>query len=169
MEVGVHRGDFSARLLRDLRPRELHLVDPWRLQRSATYAEAWYGGRATGGAAEMDARCAGVRQRFAAEIASGVVRIHRCTSEVALAGFPDAHFDWIYIDGDHRFEAVARDLALAARKVRPGGAVAGDDYGTAGWWEDGVTRAVDAFVQARPSLALRRFGDQFLITRTGAT
>jgi hypothetical protein len=163
MEVGVHLGDFSARLLRDLLPRRLHLVDPWCLQPGRAYDEAWYGGQATGGAAEMDARCAAVRERFAAEVADGVVRVHRCTSEVALAGFPDDHFDWVYIDGDHRVEAVARDLALAAAKVRPGGAIAGDDYGTAGWWEDGVTRAVDTFLEARTDLTLRRFGDQFLI------
>jgi predicted O-methyltransferase YrrM len=44
-----------------------------------------------------------------------------------LAGLASDQFDLVYIDGDHRLEAVRRDLAEARRLVRPGGIVSGDD------------------------------------------
>ena len=41
-EIGVWMGDYSALLLRELQPRELHLIDPWAFEPS--YAARWYGG-----------------------------------------------------------------------------------------------------------------------------
>jgi hypothetical protein len=41
---------------------------------------------------------------------------------------------------------VKRDLEVFAAKVKPGGLLTGDDYGVRGWWEYGVTKAVDEFV-----------------------
>jgi hypothetical protein len=111
----------------------------------------------------MDARFAGVTRRFAREIAAGTVVVHRSCSSDALAGFPDGHLDWIYIDGDHTYDFVWQDLLLAERKIKPGGLIAGDDYGTPGWWEDGVTRAVDAFVRERRVEDFRVVGNQFLV------
>jgi hypothetical protein len=44
--------------------------------------------------------------------------------------------------------------------------IAGDDYGLVGWWEDGVTRAVDEFVASK-GLTLTVLGNQFLFTKPG--
>jgi hypothetical protein len=165
MEIGVHHGDFSRQLLDSVSPRELHLVDPWEHSTDPAYAQAWYGGAAKGGAAEMDARFAAVKARFAAAIAAGIVTVHRSYSSDALASFPDGYFDWIYIDGNHTYEFVRQDLELSDRKVKPGGLIAGDDYGYAGWWEDGVTRAVDEFVRERAIQDFRLMRDQFLIRK----
>lgn len=163
MEIGVHLGDFSQRMLDQVAPRELHLVDLWEHRPEPAYSGARYGARAVGGAAEMEERFARVQARFAGPVAAGVVTIHRGYSDAVLEQFPDGYFDWIYIDGNHFYEYVRRDLELAATKVRAGGLITGDDYGPLGWWEGGVTRAVDEFVAARPSTELRIFGDQYLI------
>jgi hypothetical protein len=56
-EVGVHRGEFSARVLQIVNPKELHLIDPWKYEPSDTYKDALYGGKASRGQAEMDDRC----------------------------------------------------------------------------------------------------------------
>jgi hypothetical protein len=165
MEIGVHRGDFSRHLLDKLRPRELHLVDPWEHATGETYARAWYGGNAKGGVEEMEARYQGVAKRFSRAIGAGVVKLHRKYSDAALAEFPDGYFDWIYIDGNHTYDFVKRDLELSLRKVKPGGYIAGDDYGHAGWWEDGVSRAVDEFAQGGAVGELKVFGDQFVVRR----
>jgi len=45
-----------------------------------------------------------------------------------LAQFPNGFFDWIYVDADHRYEAVARDATVAARKLKPGGTLVFNDY-----------------------------------------
>ena len=73
------------------------------------------------------------------------VRIHRLPSLEAVELFPDNYFDWIYVDGDHRYEGARADLERYHAKVKPGGLVAGDDYARlkTNWNQDGVTRAVD--------------------------
>jgi predicted dehydrogenase len=163
MEVGVHLGDFSQRLLDEVRPKELHLVDPWEHQTTPAYTKAWYGGHAKGGAEEMARRFASVKNRFAAAIDAGTVKVHRGSSQAVLAQFPDGYLDWIYIDGNHLYEYVKLDLEMASRKVRPGGYIAGDDYGNAGWWHDGVTKAVDEFAEAHAMGDLSIFGNQFIM------
>jgi hypothetical protein len=76
--------------------------------------------------------------------------------------FPDAYFDWVYVDGDHSYEGCSRDLELYAPKVRSGGFLLVDDYKT-GWWGDGLIRAVDEFA-ARPAVEwVARQGDQVVL------
>jgi cephalosporin hydroxylase len=88
--------------------------------------------------------CSGdaVRQRFAREIQSGNVIVHRLAAAEAAAEFADEYFDWIYIDGNHQYEFVLLDLESYYPKVKAGGFLVGDDYGVEGWWHGGVTRAV---------------------------
>lgn len=50
--------------------------------------------------------------------------------------------DFIYIDANHREEAVRDDLAYWHRKLEPGGTIAGHDYGIEKY---GVTQAVNEF------------------------
>jgi hypothetical protein len=57
---------------------------------------------------------------------------------------------------------VKKDLEVFALKVKPGGLLAGDDYGVRGWWEHGVTRAVDEFV-ARGTFEPLRLGHVFVL------
>ncbi|HUJ02269.1 MAG TPA: class I SAM-dependent methyltransferase [Rhizomicrobium sp.] len=140
-EIGVWRGDFSARILKETHPRELHLVDPWAFV--AEMPTRWYGGLKAKSQADMDAIHSGVARRFAAAPA---VRIQRMTSLDAAATFADGTFDWVYIDGDHSYEAVRADLEAWAPKMKKGGFIAGDDY----IWPDEtgaqpVKRAVDEF------------------------
>ena len=47
---------FSEQILHSVKPRELHLIDPWKYESSEEYNDAWYGGKAQGGQAEMDER-----------------------------------------------------------------------------------------------------------------
>jgi SAM-dependent methyltransferase len=68
----------------------------------------------------------------------------RLTSKSAADLFDDGYFDLIYIDGDHTFDGVAKDLAAWFPKVRPGGVFCGDDYD----W-DGVKGAVNKFAAER--------------------
>jgi predicted O-methyltransferase YrrM len=52
----------------------------------------------------------------------------------------DGSVDLVYIDGDHTYEAVLRDLNAWVPKIKKGGIVCGDDIG----WPD-VKKAVDEF------------------------
>jgi hypothetical protein len=164
-EVGVDRGDFSARILAVVRPARLHLIDPWAYFENAEYESARFGGADGGSQSVMDARYEEVRARFAAEIASGQVVFHRALSSEAAAALPNDSLDWVYIDGNHLYEFVRDDLEVFCRKVRPGGLITGDDYGEGGWWDGGVKRAVDEFVAAGRAEAVAFLGRQFVLRR----
>jgi hypothetical protein len=165
-EIGVHLGDFSQRLLDVVSPRELYLIDPWEHFTGETYDSAWYGGKARQGQVEMDARLAQVFERFEHSIAAGQVHIERGYSTAVLEKFPDRYFDWVYIDGNHLYGFVKKDLEVASRKTRPGGFITGDDYGEGGWWQGGVKRAVDEFAAERSAELLEIRSRQFVFRNT---
>jgi Methyltransferase domain len=142
-EIGVWKGEFSSEILHAVNPRKLHLIDPWKYQAAAEFSQAFYGG-ATGASQEnMDALYRSVVKKFR-ELAPGTVEVNRGSSESVASQFPDNYIDWLYVDGDHRYEGVLKDLLLYHPKLKPGGVVAGDDYVAGGdqWWGDGVVRAV---------------------------
>jgi hypothetical protein len=70
------------------------------------------------------------------------VQAVRGESTTAARAFPDRHFDLVYIDADHGYEAVKADLRAWLPKVRAGGWIAGHDY-TELWGCGGVIRAVN--------------------------
>jgi hypothetical protein len=149
-EIGVHVGDFSAQALEAARPRELHLIDPWKFEPSETYKDSLYGARIERGQAELDERHHSVCKRFENEIRDGRVKIHRGYSGEVLSQFPADFLDWVYIDGNHLYEFAKKDLELSFEKTKPGGYITGDDYAEGGWFQGGVKRAVDEFVRTHP-------------------
>lgn len=120
-EVGVEHGLFSQRILSTANPTELHLID---LDFGA-----------------LDSSLRGDPR----------VRVHQGLSHEVLASFPDASFDWIYIDADHSYAGVRRDAAVAATKVRPGGFLVFNDFAHADPFLGayGVHRAVVEFAVER--------------------
>ena len=160
-EVGVFRGDFSAEILAKCEPRELHLIDPWGYASEEEHDEAVYGGGA-GEQGEMDRLHAAVKLRFAT---APNVHVHRMTGIEAAAMFEHGSFDWVYVDADHRYEPTLETVRAFLPLVKRGGFVAGDDYGTVGWWNGGVTRAIDEVErdgQLRPEVFV---GNQFMLRR----
>jgi hypothetical protein len=141
------------------------LIDPWKYQPGPDYAESWYGGDLGHDQRFMDALYEEVLQRFKPQVFSQIVQIHRKPSVEAAADFPADYFDWIYVDGDHRYEAVLEDLLAFRSKVKPGGYVAGDDYGTSGWWEGGVKKAVDELTASRVYEPVLIKNSQFILKK----
>jgi hypothetical protein len=164
-EIGVYRGRFSEQVLQVVRPRELHLIDPWKHEGGEVYRKALFGGRARGGQAGMDACLERVRSKFAHDIKAGRIVIHRGFSGDVISRFPDGYFDWIYIDGNHLYDFVMQDLELAFRKIRAGGVICGDDYMDGGWWQGDVKKAVDEFIRVRQLEVLAIRNRQFALRR----
>jgi hypothetical protein len=133
-EIGVDKGIFSQRILELARPRKLYLIDPWFPDLTGAKIPS------------PEQRYVLVSEKFATHAARGIVEILREPSETAAIRFADLSLDWIYIDGDHHYEAVKRDLDLYFPKVKKGGFIICDDYHFAGNFDDGVTRAVDEFM-----------------------
>ena len=69
----------------------------------------------------------------------------RMTTERASYLFPEQSIDICFVDADHSYEGVTKDLELWTPKVKPGGIMSGHDYDPTGsaWQER--RRAVDDF------------------------
>lgn len=166
-EVGTWKGEFSKKILRYTNPKKLFLVDPYHF--TPDYGTGYFSSESSS-QEKMDGVYNLVRQKFNAEIGKGQVEMLRVFSEQALSEFPEEHFDWLYIDGNHTYDFVKKDLAIAWNKLKTGGLLCGDDYKVVGWWEDGVTRAVDEFLNLHTSEIgkVQFFHSQFLIEKTGS-
>ena len=163
-EIGVHLGIHAGELLLATRPQKLHLIDPWKAMADGMHATTWYSAVSQ---EEMDSYFTQVSAMMEGHVAAGIVEIHRMRSAEAMPQFADGSLDWVYVDGDHSYAAVAEDLALSYAKVRPGGMIAGDDYKLGGWWGDGIVRAVHEFLAARPVKLHLVMDDQFVIEKLG--
>ena len=114
----------------------------------------------------MDQHYAEVCARFEQQVRQDQVKIHRGYSTDVLSQFPDNFFDWVYIDGNHTYDYVKKDLELSFRKTKVGGLVAGDDYVDGQWWKDGVKKAVDEIAK-NPSAQLLEIREvQFIFRRS---
>jgi hypothetical protein len=164
-EIGVFKAGFSKEILAAAEPRKLYLVDPWRNSADPSLGASWY---ASGSENDMEEIYRGVQRDLRAQIEAGQVELLRGPSVEAMAAIEDGSLDFVYIDGDHRYEAVRADLDLALQKTRPGGVIALDDYSLGSWWGDGVVRATNEFIGAN-ALILRigRAGNgQVVLRRT---
>lgn len=57
-----------------------------------------------------------------------VMRIYKGNSVDLSRSFPDAHFEFIFIDANHEYESVKADILAYLPKVKRGGVLAGHDY-----------------------------------------
>ena len=101
-EVGTLHGAFAREILPIMRPRELHVIDHEIHQ--------------------------DVRDLAAETAFRGRVHVHHRDSAEALESFPDGYFDWIYIDAQHAYDGVKRDIEAARRKVKADGLLVFNDY-----------------------------------------
>lgn len=158
-EVGVFRGDFSQAVLELCAPSEYCMIDNWAAlpeqnsfgdvtENFASFAGQihWdHFGDDASDAQEKNFQY--VTQRFAG---NPTVRVIRENSFKGIAGLPDAHFDVMYIDANHQYEFVLRDMMEARRKLKPGAVLLMNDFyeGPGGAEQNlGVIGAVNTFVK----------------------
>lgn len=80
-------------------------------------------------------------------------------SENAVSKIPD-HLDFIYIDGNHTYEAVKKDIELYYPKVKKGGVIGGHDFVAS---EQGVVRAAIEFADQKKSKLYSNGEDWWLV------
>ena len=84
-EVGVDKGDFSAKIIFFTKPTKLYLIDTWDSERYNLNKMNY------------------VKKRFQKEIDAGSVYIIRGTSEKEIKKFENHFFDWVYIHNSYLF------------------------------------------------------------------
>lgn len=120
-EVGVFRGFFSQHNLR-VWSGQYYAIDAWMFRKAEGKTDNW-------NQASQDENFAYAQRNT--QFAGSRVHLIKNMSIDAARTFPDAHFDWIYIDALHTRRAVLQDLRAWYPKLRPGGLLSGDDYGDA--------------------------------------
>lgn len=164
-EIGVWTGVFSSHMIRGSRPSEFHAIDPWEFQ--PKYTNRAYG-KAIENQGRMDNVFAEAQWRIneaAEEVGTNAV-FHRKGSHEVVAEFPDGFFDWVYIDGNHSYEFVKKDMMLYLPKVKIGGLLTGDDVRWAGDGGQPVQKAVSELKNKEPRVKFITVkNDQFIFER----
>ena len=155
LEIGIHKGDFSKQLAKQLKPKKLILVDPWIAYDDDIYAKSWYGNSSKSNQSIQDKYFLDIRKYFENEIKIRTVEIHRKTSDNFFNKNQNM-FDLIYIDGNHLFDFVKRDITNSLKFIKQDGIIVLDDYNVVGWWDDGITKAVDFFKKKKLIKIIRK-------------
>lgn len=119
-EIGVFKGEFSKFIKNEINPKELHLIDVFE-------GNMCSGDKDGNNIVWVDLHIEHMKLQDWSETQSGVY-IHKGFSYEILENFSDNYFDLIYIDGDHSYEGVKKDLKMSYNKVKPDGYILGHDY-----------------------------------------
>lgn len=120
-EIGVADGINAMTFLEEIPDLHLHCIDPWEDHPSSYY-------------------------NAVKRLPKQRVHIYKATSMESVFAFPDNALDFVFIDGDHRFDYVMEDIIAWSRKVKKGGIVSGHDYYH--FKGSGVIEAVNAYISA---------------------
>jgi len=144
-EIGVQEGKFSEVILQNWHGQKLYSLDPWQ-----HFGEKEYLDLANRDQAAQDLLYENTQKRLACFGERSVIL--RQTSVKAAEAFTAEQLDFAYIDAQHTYEAVAKDMRIWFPKIKPGGILCGDDYIPDGLYTFGlfgVKRAVDEFAARR--------------------
>ena len=115
VEIGTHEGGFADHILANT-TSTLYCVDPY-----ISYDEYDDGINAFTG----DSLYNKTREKLLSKYGDRVKFIRKFSVD-ALADIPEA-IDFLYIDGNHRYTYVSKDLELYYPRVKPGCFIVGDD------------------------------------------
>lgn len=142
-EVGVAEGFFSTRLLSKIPNLKLYSIDSWE-----NYPEY------------LDYHGIDLHQKYE----EAVIRLKPYNCEIikaysmdAVKRFADESLDFVYIDAAHDYNHVYEDVREWHKKVRPGGIMAGHDFGKRRRY--GVVKAVTEWMakkNIRPLMILSK-------------
>lgn len=133
-EIGVFRGEYSQIINNTLTPSELHLIDKFE------------GVVCSGNKDGENIVWANLNEEYIRlknwELDNSNIKVHKGLSYEIMEIFDENYFDMVYVDGDHDYIGVKKDLKVCFDKVKNGGFLVGHDYSS---MFQGVVNAVDEF------------------------
>lgn len=121
LEVGVLKGSYSKKIL-EQNPKTLYIVDAWMPlenyedeTNNKNYPNAF------------------IEAKMISDVYSDKCVMIKAKSNQAVEIFKDSFFDFIYIDANHSYEEVKRDIISWFPKVKNGGILGGHDYLKLNW------------------------------------
>jgi len=143
-EIGVEFGGFTDTYYNE--ENEINLIDMWE-----TNGNDYYFSQRNG---QVERGYQIILEKYSNK---PNVKIVKMTSSEASKLFEDEYFDWIYIDADHSYEGVKKDISMWWPKLKKGGLFSGHDFdpshNDSNYVKYGVKRAVEEF-----------FGENFKLT-----
>lgn len=128
VEVGVWAGRLSEQLLRARPLLKLYMVDRWQAPREGDSYLTSGSDIAIRPQPAYDAALREARNRVCwfgrRAVISQADSEHAARAHAAM----DNRFDFIFLDADHSYEGVMRDLTAWRLLVKPGGWIGGHDY-----------------------------------------
>lgn len=118
VELGSFKGEYAAHILKNW-DGKIYMVDVWRPLSTEDYNDA------TNHTFHSDAYSQTMENIKGYENRAFMLRM---TTDEASKLFADESLDFIYIDAEHTYEAVKKDIQNWYRKVKSGGLVMGHDY-----------------------------------------
>lgn len=157
VEVGVWRGQYSSLIVGALYPGQFFGVDPYRILEDykdepdpVEYANQQ----------NLDRLFERVERLYNNLPNASILRK---TGLEAAEMFEKNSIDFVYIDGDHTYDFVSKDIAAWWPKVRDGGILSGHDYTPGNPRKGhvyGVIEAVDEFA-AREGLTVQKTDEEY--------
>jgi hypothetical protein len=131
VEIGTRYGDNAKEILSLNCVKKLYCIDPYKsnIRRNIELNERIY---------------TQVKRRFHKEIKDGRLEIIRDLSHNSVNKIPD-DLDFVYIDGDHSYDAVKMYIEDYYKKTKSRGIFGGHDYNR--YHYPGVKISVDEFIE----------------------
>lgn len=151
-EIGVWKGEWASFINNAINPKKYYLLDPWKFVTDPLHPDRWYGGAIAKSQKDMDDIYKDVCSMFKD---SENIEVIRTRSEYAEQYINQGELDWVYIDGDHSYEAVTKDLEISFPLVKSGGLITGDDANpnlmltAKGWMHTSVYAALTDWIEKR--------------------
>ena len=116
LELGAWLGRSTAYLIDNAPNLNITVIDSWE-----------------GSDSELDthhklAKTEDIFSMFKENMGNRKFKFYKGRAEKLVKMFDNEYFDTIFIDMDHSYESVKRDIELWLPKVKKGGLLAGDDY-----------------------------------------
>lgn len=134
-EIGIGYGFHAKEILDNTKVEKLYLVDPMQYYPNDAFATDVinYGG--------FEKLVKNIKTHLS-EHNDRYTWFRQPSVSITNEQIPDESLDAVFIDADHSYDAVKKDLNFWWKKVRKGGWVLGDDYNSC---HPGTTKAVDEF------------------------
>jgi hypothetical protein len=123
IEVGVAYGEFSERIINELKPIKFIAIDAFGSLPIITNE-----GNRELDSIENSEHFKFYKEKFKEKISDGSLDMMRGYSWEMLEQLPDCIADYIYIDADHSYSSVVKDIEQAKKKLKPSGILQFNDY-----------------------------------------
>lgn len=126
VEIGVLNGRTSCILLKERPLLEHHMIDPWLVPTKGSSYDMAQDINSQKSQDDHNKALILTKKRVAFAGKRGVIK--RMMSHEAINDYKDHSLDFVFIDGDHSYDGVKKDIEMWECKVKSGGWIGGHDF-----------------------------------------